>query len=465
VNFGSPSRAVDSVPTTDTFQAGGSITATLGPWTTAAFGPESADPTGLGRWSGIHIRGRHNNILSIITGYRCCGGSILTAPLGSTFHREYEYIRNNKGNTHPNPRLQFIIDIELSIRNLQEDGHMIVLMLDANGVLNQDVHLREMVERLQLHDMQSSDPAPSTYIGSTNQRIDYMFGCSRTRDAQVHSGTLSYIEGPQSDHRGLYVDLDTTPILHYNAYDNTLQNPVLRPLKSCNPELVASYHERMLQYYDNHQMINRIIYLYEHHHDMTDDNVRSLLEKWDRDQGRAMAYSENYLGRKGGKNHWSPTLRNAGIICRYWRLRMKATNRHDYNNTFQRLLQIAQQHDSTFEFPHFHDNLSRDEIAKHHKEAQRKYRETQRASLELRHQSYNELLIKYENDNNPSSQHESKRRAKIVKMTMRSEDIRANFRNIRQSVKQNSASNCGLKSIMVPIMSTAAETTTSETYD
>jgi hypothetical protein len=178
-----------------------------------------------------------------------------------------------------------------------------------------------------------------------------------------------------------------------------------------------------------------------------------------------MTYSENYLRRKGGKNHWLPALRNAGITCRYWRLRMKARNQHDYNNTFQRLLQIAQQHDSTFEFPHYHANLSRDEIAKHHKEARRKYRETQRASLELRHQSYNELLIKYENDDNTSSQHESKRRAKIVKMTMRSEDIRANVRNIRLSVKQNSASHCGLKSIMVPIMPTAADTTISETYD
>ena len=133
------------------------------------------DDTGMGRWSGIHLRGRHNNTLSIITGYRSCGGSKLSAPLGSTFHREYEHIKTLKCTTHPNPRLQFIKDIGNIISKLQEKGNMIILMLDANGVINQDGQLREMVERLQVYDLQISDPAPSTYIGSPNRRIDDMF--------------------------------------------------------------------------------------------------------------------------------------------------------------------------------------------------------------------------------------------------------------------------------------------------
>jgi hypothetical protein len=99
---------------------------------------------------------------------------------------------------------------------------MIALMLDANGVINQEGQLGVMVERLQLYDLQIRDPAPSTYIGSPNRRIDYMFGCSRTRDAQMNSGTLSYIEGPQSDHGALYINMDSTALLHYNAHKNTV---------------------------------------------------------------------------------------------------------------------------------------------------------------------------------------------------------------------------------------------------
>ena len=146
VNFGSPTRAVDNIPPNETFQAGGSITSTLGPWTTAVFGPEISDPTGLGRWSGLHIRGRHNNTLSLITGYRSCSGSKFTAPLGSTYHREYEYFRTQNAHMNPNPRLQFIKDVETTIQNLQEQGNMIILMLDANGALHKDIYNNQIIK-------------------------------------------------------------------------------------------------------------------------------------------------------------------------------------------------------------------------------------------------------------------------------------------------------------------------------
>ena len=145
---------------------------------------------------------------------------------------------------------------------------------------------------------------------------------------------------------------------------------------------------------------------------------------------------------------------------------MNARDRNDHHHTFQRLLQSAQQHDPTFEFfPHYLEHLTRDDLAKHHKAARRNYRATQQASLELRHQSYNELLIKYENDNDPTTQHESKRRAKIVKRTMRSEEIRANFKKIRLSVKPHSTLQGGLTSIMTPIIHPRENTSSGDTYD
>jgi hypothetical protein len=45
----------------------------------------------------------------------------------------------------------------------------------------------------------------------------------------------------------------------------------------------------------------------------------------------------------------------------------------------------------------------------------------------MRFHTYQELLIRYENDNNTETQHDSARKAKIVKDTIRAEDIRANF--------------------------------------
>jgi hypothetical protein len=74
-SFGSPTTTIDRIPPQETFQAGGSLTVCFGSWTTSIFGHDIQDPTGLGRWSGLTFRGKHDNALSIITAYRTCSGS------------------------------------------------------------------------------------------------------------------------------------------------------------------------------------------------------------------------------------------------------------------------------------------------------------------------------------------------------------------------------------------------------
>jgi hypothetical protein len=120
-------------------------------------------------------------------------------------------------------------------------------MLDANSVLDQDRNFQETVQSLGLYDLHTSNPAPSTYIGSSNRRIDYMFGCRQVLSATVQTGTLSYIEGPQSDHRGLYIDLNSTTLLNHNAQENSIQPQQLRILRTGNPETVQTYITAMLR--------------------------------------------------------------------------------------------------------------------------------------------------------------------------------------------------------------------------
>lgn len=95
-SFGSPSTEIDYIPPNETFQAGGSLTLCLGQWTTTVFGKDIQDKSGLGRWSGLTIRGKYNNTLSMLTAYRTCAGSRQTASLGSTFHRETEFFKSTK---------------------------------------------------------------------------------------------------------------------------------------------------------------------------------------------------------------------------------------------------------------------------------------------------------------------------------------------------------------------------------
>jgi hypothetical protein len=101
-SFGSPSSTIDPIPPNESFQAGGTLTLCLGHWTTTVFGKDIQDPSGLGRWSGLSIRGKYNNTLSLVTAYRTCSGSRQTASLGSTFHRETEFFLNQQRDTARN---------------------------------------------------------------------------------------------------------------------------------------------------------------------------------------------------------------------------------------------------------------------------------------------------------------------------------------------------------------------------
>jgi hypothetical protein len=146
-------------------------------------------------------------------------------------------------------------------------------MMDANGTMEDDRDLNWMVSTIGLHDLHQHNPAPSTYIGAEGRRIDFMLGCTRIMESTTRAGTLSYIEGPQSDHRGLFIDLDSTQLLAYHPQDNAIQPPQGRTLKTGNPEVVEMYHKQMQAYYSSHNMVQRINKLYKFHHQLSDEQA------------------------------------------------------------------------------------------------------------------------------------------------------------------------------------------------
>jgi hypothetical protein len=278
INFSYPTASIDPAGQKETFQAGGTVTAVMGAFTYTVFGDEVNDPTGLGRWSGCTLRGKHCQMLTILTAYRTCATTISSAPLGSAFSREYDYLRG-QGHKNPHPRRELLLDLRKQIINLRQQGHSVILNMDANSCIPADRSLGELLHETGLIDLHLSHPAPSTYIGSATRRIDYMFGCTRVQASYQRSGTLSYLSGPQADHRGLFVDLD--PLILFGVPRISL--PPISPqnrrlLKSANPEHVAAYNTRMLEYYLQHNMINRIDNLHSRYKTMSLGAVRKALE-------------------------------------------------------------------------------------------------------------------------------------------------------------------------------------------
>ena len=449
VSFSSPTQHIDPIPVNETYQSGGTTTLLTSTLVPMAYGNDITDPTGLGRWSGITIRGKDTKQLSVITAYRVCPGSINTSPIGSAFSREFEFHRT-QGTKSPNPRRIFLHDLRRIIIHLQSLGNSVILMLDSNAQLEEDRDLQEMTTACDLHDLHYSSPAPSTYLGSATRRIDHMFGCSIVVNSMSGSGSLSYLEGPQSDHRGLFVDLNHISLLGVPKLSPAIQTASSRLLKSGNPETVALYHTAMHSYYHDHNMIERMEHLSRNSNDMPLHVLRIALEKWDLDQGRAMQFAESCLARPAKPYAWSPTLRDAGLVYRYWKLRLHEIQKQlNYTNTFDRMEALARQHDPTFSLPLRHSqHLTTIEVKVHLNLARIHLWNCQKRSSDIRFKSYLDLLAEYVNDTNPSTQKESTRRAKIVKNTIRSERSKTMYANIRQVVKPEQRG--GLTKLLVP---------------
>ena len=304
--FGSPSQAVDPIPSSESFQAGGNVTLLHGGLVSRVSGKDLQDPSGLGRWSGVTLAGKHGQKLSILTAYRVCKGSIKSASLGSAFAREHQHFVT-KSQSIVNPRRFFLQDIQSAIHDLQDQGHSVILMLDANSTIESDTQFQEFISACDFSDLHATDPAKSTFIGSADRRIDYIFGCRLVSQHLLRSGTLSYHEGPQSDHRSLFVDLN----LDFLQVPEEPAGPHrFRALHTGNPELVEKYNKALLKYYSAHRMVERIDDLYDNYKDMPREDIRLLLTKWDNDQGRAMEMSERQLSTPPKKCKWSPVLRN-----------------------------------------------------------------------------------------------------------------------------------------------------------
>jgi hypothetical protein len=71
-----------------------------------------SDPHGLGRWSYIHLYGKGNESLVVITEYRVCNDHIGKAGSITAFHQEWHLLRLN-GDLKPNPRTSFITIVHL----------------------------------------------------------------------------------------------------------------------------------------------------------------------------------------------------------------------------------------------------------------------------------------------------------------------------------------------------------------
>ena len=276
---------------------------------------------GLGRWSGLCFHGKRGKKLAIVTAYR---SPCQQSTGGYGFYDQQFALLLSKGVRKPNVCKQFISDITTAMNTLQADGYELILSLDANEINGQERSdgIDSLIESCTLHDLHCLTAAvpPAIYKYGTNRRIDFMFGTEGVRDNIRNAGFLDYDNGVFSKHRGLFIDLDFTTLL---GSVDSIAPPAARGIRSEDQRSVDRYVEAFKAYADDHNLWTRVQELELQSAFMPLAQVELSYNSIDRDVTRAMLHAEKQAKRPSGKYAWSPKLREAGLLARYWHLRLK----------------------------------------------------------------------------------------------------------------------------------------------
>jgi len=88
------------------------------------------DPTKMGRWSCVNLRGKKEKIISIYSAYRV-PQDILPGHL-TAYAQQYNHL-HEADDPDPRPRRQFIIDLTREIKQkLASGNYQIILGIDVN---------------------------------------------------------------------------------------------------------------------------------------------------------------------------------------------------------------------------------------------------------------------------------------------------------------------------------------------
>ncbi len=124
------------------YQPGGTATMICDNWTSRVLG-RGEDPHGLGRWSYMILRGKGTTKVAVITAYNVSQKYHLEHGERTAYKQQYRLlsaaIRNNNLPIAPNPRRQFIMDLQAWIEHLIHTEHDIILSMDANEPYNPDI--------------------------------------------------------------------------------------------------------------------------------------------------------------------------------------------------------------------------------------------------------------------------------------------------------------------------------------
>ena len=365
-----------------------------------------SDP--LGRWSVATINTSGNTKLSIITCYQVFQSNTTPGPK-SAYTQQWTLLRKH-GNRTPNPRKQFIKDLDSLLTKLRQQNHSLIIVGDFNETISPQIeNLHSIVTKHHLVDAVHAKHGPyniPTY-NKGSKTIDYIFVSHAIAPYIVKSGILDFTTIISSDHRPIFVDLDSTKL--FGKPLDPLLNPPSRVLQANNPK-ADKYIKSLHQSLSNHHVFDRISDLST----ITNPSVaQAFIEQIDRDITRSMLASEKKLKRHR-TSPFSSNLAQACLRVTVLKIHHRSIQKHkDYSTTINKLIQQL----------HKPINLSRDltTIKRDLKSARKTVTKIRKHAV-LERFKYLESLL--ETSDNP----------KLIRRIIRAEELRLSYLKIKYAI-------------------------------
>jgi hypothetical protein len=227
---------------------------------------------------------------------------------------------SKEDSTVSSPSHQFIEDLTQFIKDKQQQGHDIIVAMDANEVIGEDTNgLSKLMHDCGLYDLMdlpgtdASAQLMDTFCRGSNRQIDYILGTERLLQSVCRRGALAFNDGIVSDHRGLFLDFDPT-ILYGGAVADTVSMSSRR-FTSKNAKKVTKYVDLLEQYWIDHKIKAQITHLTDEANSLPKLELRRY-NAIDHNITQGMLAAKKKVRHADQKYHWSKALDHSSrLLC------------------------------------------------------------------------------------------------------------------------------------------------------
>ena len=186
---------------------GGTITCTRGNWSGHI---QDQGSERLGRWSFQTFEGKDGKQVTVINTYRVCKSKNDSGSCTIRSQQAKDLLVDTE--EHLDPREEILKDLQKEINRLHEKGHMIILYGDMNEDIQQSTRISKFLRESNMKNIltqKHEGQLPRTH--DRGQWCLDLLAVSNAMDSNAvrKCGYLPFYEGIATDHRAVYLDIDT----------------------------------------------------------------------------------------------------------------------------------------------------------------------------------------------------------------------------------------------------------------